>query len=64
MKFFYKQGLKKSNNTVVNDLFFDTIKVKPKMGFDEIRKRAEAKKINLRYFEDNQHVNIDVERYF
>lgn len=38
-------------------MFFDTIKVKPKMKVDEIRKRAEAKEINLRYFDDNQHVN-------
>lgn len=41
---------------MVNEIFFDTIKVKPKASVDEIRKRAVAKKINLRYFEDKQHV--------
>lgn len=55
------EGLKKSNNTVVNDLFFDTVKIKPNLSVDEIRKRADAKKINLRYFEDKKHVGISLD---
>ena len=51
------EGLKKAFHEVLNQQFFDTIKIKPAMiSIDEIRKRAEAKKINLRYFEDNIHV--------
>ena len=50
------EGLKKANNQVLNETFFDTLKVKPNASVDEIRGKALAKKINLRYYEDNQHV--------
>lgn len=50
------EGLRKSNNQVLNKEYFDTIKVKPNENLDQLRKKAEAKKINLRYFSDNQHV--------
>jgi glycine dehydrogenase len=52
------EGLRSSNNQVLNERFFDTIKVRPVLSVSEIRKRAEAKHINLRYFEDNQHVSF------
>ena len=45
-------GLTNSKNQVVNSLFFDTIKVKPKNSIKDIKERAESKKMNLRYFED------------
>ena len=50
------EGLKQANNQVLNEQFFDTIKVKPTLSIGEIRKKAEAKQINLRYYEDNKHV--------
>lgn len=46
------EGLKSSGNEITNARFFDTIKVKSKMSTDEIKKRSEAKGINLRYFDD------------
>ena len=55
------EGLKKSNNQVLNEAFFDTLKVKPKISVQEIKARAEAKQINLRYFEDNKHVGISLD---
>ena len=51
------EGLKKADNSVLNDAFFDTIKVKPKASMDEIKARALEKKINLRYFENGKHVS-------
>lgn len=50
------EGLKSANNQVVNETFFDTIKIKPNVPLSEIKQKAESKLINLRYFEDNQHV--------
>lgn len=55
------QALKQEGNTIVNELFFDTIKIKPKDDLGKIRERAEAKKINLRYFDDNTHVSISTD---
>ncbi|KAJ8946992.1 hypothetical protein NQ318_019073, partial [Aromia moschata] len=45
-------GLRDDNNMVTNDLFFDTIRVEPKLEVEEIRARAYEKEINLRYYED------------
>ena len=56
LKLLLIKGLKKANNQVLNEVFFDTIKVKPNASLDEIKSKALAKKINLRYFEDGQHV--------
>lgn len=39
-------------NTLTNDLFFDTLRIIPKIGVEGVEKRAKEKKINLRYFED------------
>jgi glycine dehydrogenase len=60
---FLAEGLKKSGNKILTNQYFDTIKVKPKLGIEELRKRAESKKINLRYFLDNQHVLIFIIYY-
>lgn len=44
-------GLKRAGHTLENAVFFDTIHVHPSgMDAAEVRKRAESKKINLRYF--------------
>ena len=44
-----------AGNMVKNDLYFDTLKVKPKMSINEIQQRAKEKCINLRYY-DNETV--------
>jgi len=46
------KGLRESGNVIENDLFFDTIKVNPRLDASEVRIRAVEKKINLRYFPD------------
>jgi len=46
------KGLKDSGNTIENSLFFDTIKVSPRLDISEVKIRAQEKNINLRYFED------------
>lgn len=45
-------AIKESGHQVLNDLFFDTIKVIPKVNMFEIQDRAAQKRINLRYFDD------------
>ena len=45
-------GLEAAGHTVQGGHFFDTIKVKPSCGVDDVRERAAEKEINLRYFED------------
>lgn len=51
------EGLRSSDNRVINEKFFDTLKIKPTLNISEVRKRAEDKAINFRYFEDNEHVS-------
>ena len=48
------KGLADSGNDVETGLFFDTIKVQPRLDQAEIRHRAKEIKINLRYFDDGQ----------
>ena len=55
------EGLKNSDNKVLNDTFFDTIKVKPNLSINQIKQRSESKSINLRYYDDNQHVGISLD---
>ena len=45
-------GLADAGNVIRNDLVFDTVRIQPSLGADEVKARAEAKKINLRYFPD------------
>ena len=47
------KGLQDSGNNVENGLFFDTIKVQPRLDIAEIKHRATEMKMNLRYFEDD-----------
>ena len=45
----------------VNDCYFDTLKIRVNGGTNEmkaLRARAEAMRINLRYFEDGMHVGV------
>ena len=46
------KGLRDSGNIIENDLFFDTIKVSPRLDISEIKTRSTEKQINLRYFPD------------
>jgi len=46
------EGVRSSGNSVENEIFFDTLKIRPKDGVDAVRERAEQKEINLRYFSD------------
>ena len=51
------KGLSDSGNEVETGLFFDTIKVQPRLDQSEIRHRAKEMKINLRYFDEGQVQN-------
>ena len=55
------EGLKASNNKILNKNFFDTIKVKPAVSMKQIKERAESKKINLRFYDDEKHVGISLD---
>ena len=49
--------------TVVNACYFDTLKVRVEGGSDAmkaLRARAEANRVNLRYFPDGEHVGISL----
>jgi len=46
------KGLKDSGNTIENPMFFDTLKISPRLNMSEVKIRAQEKKINLRYFDD------------
>lgn len=46
------KGLKDNGNTIENPMFFDTLKISPRLNMTEVKLRAQEKKINLRYFED------------
>ncbi|XP_056635016.1 glycine dehydrogenase (decarboxylating), mitochondrial [Diorhabda sublineata] len=46
-------GLQQDGNAMCNKLFFDTLKVYPKLPIEEIKSRAAVKRINYRYYEDN-----------
>ncbi len=48
----FAAGVKKLGHTVLADEFFDTVHVKPAKPEAEIRKAAEARKLNLRYVGD------------
>ena len=48
------KGLRDSGNLIMNEVFFDTLKIMPKLGLDEVKNRAELKQINLRYFDNSQ----------
>ena len=48
---------------VTNNCYFDTLKILVKGGYDEINAliaRARAKKINIRYYNDGEHVGVSL----
>ncbi|XP_072378579.1 glycine dehydrogenase (decarboxylating), mitochondrial [Diabrotica undecimpunctata] len=45
-------GLQQDGNTLSNKLFFDTLKIYPKLDIEEVKTRAQEKKINYRYYND------------
>lgn len=48
-----RQGLQLAGHQSLNKMFFDTLHIRPNgMTTEEVRKRAEQKEINFRYFED------------
>lgn len=46
------KGIEEAGCTLDHQLFFDTLKINPKLTQDNIKQRAEEKKINLRYYND------------
>ena len=55
------KGLADSGNDIETGLFFDTIKVQPRLDQSEIRHRAKEMKINLRYFDEGQVQNYSLQ---
>ncbi|KAJ8931698.1 hypothetical protein NQ314_015345 [Rhamnusium bicolor] len=45
-------GLDLDMNMIPNQLFFDTLRIEPKLEIEDIKARAYQKEINLRYYED------------
>ncbi|CAF0851034.1 unnamed protein product [Rotaria sp. Silwood1] len=54
------ESLKAGGNSIKNEIFFDTLKIKPIMSIDEIKQRAKEKRINLRYY-DNGSIGISLD---
>ena len=48
----FAAGVKALGHAVQHDVFFDTVRVSPKGGAASVKKAAEGKRINLRYFAD------------
>ena len=48
----FAAGVKALGHAVQHDVFFDTVRVSPKGGAASVKKAAEAKQMNLRYFAD------------
>ena len=48
----FAAGVKALGHAVQHDVFFDTVRVSPKGGAAAVKKAAEGKQINLRYFAD------------
>ncbi|XP_024226443.1 glycine dehydrogenase (decarboxylating), mitochondrial isoform X2 [Bombus impatiens] len=53
------KGLEKAGNKVVNEYFFDTIKLLPTVPSKIIKENAIAFKINFRYYEDGVGISLD-----
>ncbi|CAF0849210.1 unnamed protein product [Rotaria sordida] len=54
------ESVKAGGHSIKNEIFFDTLKVKPNMSVDEIKQRAKEKRINLRYY-DNGSIGISLD---
>lgn len=55
------EALKSEGHQVINDVFFDTLKIKPKDGIETVKRAAEAHHINLRYYSDNVHIGVSLD---
>lgn len=53
------KGLEKAGNKVVNEYFFDTIKLLPTVPLKIIKENAIAFKINFRYYENGVGISLD-----
>ncbi|EFX64832.1 hypothetical protein DAPPUDRAFT_65900 [Daphnia pulex] len=54
------KGLESGGHVVRNSQFFDTLKIQPSLPVQDIKARAEAQQINLRYFPDGDiGISID-----
>lgn len=52
--------LRTNNVKIENDLFFDTLKIRP-TDITDFKVRCALQKINVRQFEDGQHVGISID---
>ena len=52
LRWFQAAALREAGNTIENEAFFDTLKIRPQLEKSEIRRRAHEAKINIRYFPD------------
>ena len=53
-------GLESGGHVVRNSQFFDTLKIQPSLPVKDIKARAEAQEINLRYFPDGDVLIIEL----
>lgn len=54
------KGLKEAGQEVVHKHFFDTLTIRPGMKLEEVKRRADSRKINLRYH-DNGTVGVSLD---
>lgn len=57
-------GVKAAGHKLEHENFFDTIKIIPKTSAADIKKRAEQKRINFRYFDDNTVSLLGISKIF
>jgi hypothetical protein len=53
--------LESGGHVVRNSQFFDTLKIQPSLPVEDIKARAEAQEINLRYFPDGDVIDSLIE---
>ncbi|XP_026668204.1 glycine dehydrogenase (decarboxylating), mitochondrial isoform X2 [Ceratina calcarata] len=53
------KGLEESGNKLNNEYFFDTVKVTPKASLTSIKEKANALKINFRYYKNEVGISLD-----
>ena len=53
--------MESGGHVVRNSQFFDTLKIQPSLPVEEIKARAEAQEINLRYFPDGDVIDSAIE---
>lgn len=48
----FAESLKAAGHSIKNENFFDTLKIHPKTSLEQIKQRANEKRVNLRYYEN------------